>query len=130
MGGPVAMLKFPIYRVIACQSLVWLALVVLITMVLGTVGGYSAALGGLISLLPGSWFMVRYFRYSGARAMEQVVRNAYIGEIVKLVQMGTGFTLVFALVSPLNPLAVMGGFLVVQVAGMVIAAKLANSKPV
>jgi ATP synthase protein I len=130
MGGPVAMHKFPVYRAIACQTLVWLIAVVLVTVVQGIVSGYSAALGGLNSLLPGSWFTLRYFRFSGARAMEKVVRNAYIGEIVKLVQMVTGFTLVFALVKPLNPLAVIGGFLVVQVAGMVIAARFAYRKPV
>ncbi len=122
--------KFPIHRAIACQSLVWLALVVLATTALGMVAGYSVALGGLISLLPGSWFMMRYFRLSGARAMEQVVRNAFVGEAVKLVQIVAGFALVFALVKPLSPLAVVGGFLVVQVAGMVITSRLASRKPV
>jgi NaMN:DMB phosphoribosyltransferase len=38
--------------------------------------------------------------------------------------------LVFILARPLNLLAVISGFLVVQVAGMVIAAWLANGKPV
>lgn len=121
--------NFPIYRAIACQTLVWLTSVVLVTLIMGLEDGYPVAMGGLISLLPGCWFMVRYFRYSGARSMEQLVRNAYIGEIVKLVQMGAGFALVFAVARPLNLVAVTGGFLVVQVAGMVIAAKLANSKP-
>ena len=122
--------KFPINRAIACQSLIWLASVVLTAAALGVLAGYAVALGGLISLLPGSWFMMRYFRLSGARAMEQVLRNAFVGEAVKLVQIVAGFTLVFTLVEPLSPLAVVGGFLVVQVAGMVITSRLASRKPV
>jgi ATP synthase protein I len=130
MDGPLAMHNFPIYRAIACQALVWLVSVVLAILFLGLDAGFAVALGGLISLLPGCWFTVRYFRYSGARSMEQVVRNAYVGEVVKLVQMGAGFALVFALARPLNLMAVIGGFLVVQVAGILIAASVANTKPV
>jgi len=103
---------------------VWLTAVALVTPSMGIVSGYSVALGGLISLIPGTYFMVRYFRFSGARAMEQVIRSAYLAELGKIAQMVLGFTLVFALVKPLNPLAVMGGFLLVQVAGMVVAARL------
>ncbi|MES2604502.1 MAG: ATP synthase subunit I [Pseudomonadota bacterium] len=121
--------KFPIYRAIASQSLVWLTMVVVVTLALGLVSGYSTALGGLISLIPGSYFMVRYFRHSGARAMEQVLRSAFIAELGKIAQMCLGFALVFTLVKPLNPLAVMGGFLIVQVAGMLIAARLGSRKP-
>jgi ATP synthase protein I len=122
--------KFPINRAIACQSLIWLASVVLTAAALGVLAGYSVALGGLISLFPGIWFMMRYFRLSGARAMERVVRNAFVGEAVKLVQMVVGFALVFALVRPLSPLAVLSGFVVVQVAGVVITSRLASRNPV
>ena len=125
-----AMHKFPIKRAIACQSLIWLASVVLTAAALGVLAGYSVALGGLISLFPGIWFMMRYFRLSGARAMERVVRNAFVGEAVKLVQMVVGFALVFALVRPLSPLAVLSGFVVVQVAGVVITSRLASRNPV
>lgn len=120
--------NFPILRAIAYQSLVWLAVSLAATIALGRVGGYSAALGGLISLLPGTYFMIRYFRHSGARAMDLVVKSAYIAEGVKLVLMACGFALVFSQVKPLMPMAVAGGFVVVQVAGMWIAAKL-TQKP-
>jgi F0F1-type ATP synthase assembly protein I len=62
--------------------------------------------------------------------MERVVRNAFVGEAVKLVQMVIGFALVFALVRPLSPLAVLSGFVVVQLAGMVITSRLASRNPV
>lgn len=116
--------KFPIYRAIASQSLVWITAVALVALAQGVVSGYSVALGGLISLVPGIYFMVRYFRYSGARAMEQVIRSAYLAELGKLAQIVLGFALVFTLVKPLNPMAVVGGFLIVQVAGILIAARL------
>jgi ATP synthase protein I len=121
--------KFPVYRAIASQSLVWLITSAVVALALGVMSGYSTALGGLISLIPGSYFMVRYFRHSGARAMEQVIRNAYVAELGKIAQMGLGFALVFILVKPLNPMAVMGGFLIVQVAGMMIAARLDRRQP-
>ena len=60
--------------------------------------------------------------------MEQVVRNAYIAELVKLTQMGAGFALVFALVKPVEPVAVAGGFVVVQLAGLGIASWLGTRK--
>jgi ATP synthase protein I len=119
-----AMHKFPIYTAMAYQTLVWLIMSLAATLLLGAVGGYSAAIGGLISLVSGAYFMARYFKHSGARAMELVVKNALIAEFVKLVLIGLSFALVFKLVKPLNPQSVFGGFLVVQVIGMIISARL------
>ena len=120
--------NFPIYRVALYQSLVWLIMFMIALATFGKVGGYSAALGGLISLLPGIYFMFRYFLVSGARAMEHVVRNAYIAEAIKLGLMGLGFMAVFRLVSPLSPAAVFGGFLVMHVAGLVVSASKISGK--
>jgi ATP synthase protein I len=119
-----AMHKFPIYTAMAYQSLFWLTMSLAATLLLGAVSGYSAAIGGLISLLSGAYFMVRYFKHSGARAMELVVKNALIAEIVKLVLIGLSFALVFKMVKPLSPQSVFGGFLVVQLIGMIISARL------
>lgn len=121
--------NFPILRAIASHSVVWLGVSLTALFAFGWVGGYSAALGGLVSLIPGSLFTLRYFRHSGARAMEQVVKNAYVAELVKLTQMGVGFALVFAGVKPVEPMAVAGGFVVVQLAGLGIASWLGTRKP-
>jgi ATP synthase protein I len=125
-----AMHKFPIYTAIAYQTVVWLIMSLAATLLLGVVSGYSVAIGGLISLVSGAYFMARYFKHSGARAMEIVVRNALIAEFVKLVLIGLSFALVFALVKPLSPQSVFGGFLVVQLIGMIISTRLTNPKRV
>ncbi len=120
--------NFPVYRVALYQSLLWLIMFMIAIAMLGKVGGYSVALGGLISLLPGVYFMFRYFLVSGAHAMEQVVRNAYIAEAIKLGLIGLGFMAVFKLVTPLSPAGVFGGFLVMHVAGLVVTASKLNGK--
>lgn len=90
---------------------------------MGGTSAWSVALGGVISILPSAWFASRVFRHSGARSIEKAVRSAYQGELVKLLLMGVGFALVFALAETfelfkLEAPAVFGGFLVAHVAGM------------
>jgi ATP synthase protein I len=87
--------------------------------VLGRVFAYSALLGGLISLVANARFATLVFRYSGARAIETVVRNAFVGEVMKLLMIGTGFGLVFVLVDPLHVPGLFTGFVVVHMAGLV-----------
>lgn len=91
-------------------------LVVFVT--LGGVVAWSAALGGLISILPNAYFAHCVFRHAGARSIEKAVRSAYQGELVKLLMMGAGFAFVFAVVEPVEVSAVFGGFLVVHVGGL------------
>lgn len=88
-------------------------------LVLGGVFAYSVLLGGLLSLIPNAGFASLVFRHSGARAMGAVVRNAYMGELMKLVMIGVGFGLVFVLVDPLHVLGLFTGFVVVHMAGLV-----------
>jgi len=84
----------------------------------GATSAWSAALGGMISILPNAYFAHRVFRHSGARSIDKVVRSAYQGEVLKLLMMGSGFALVFALVESANVAAVFGGFLVVHLGGL------------
>lgn len=83
------------------------------------VAAYSVLLGGLISLIPNAGFASLVFRHSGARAMGAVVRNAYLGELMKLMMIGAGFGLVFVLVDPLHVLGLFTGFVLVHMAGLV-----------
>lgn len=97
--------------------------VIVVFVTLDGTGAWSAALGGLISILPSAYFAHRVFSHSGARSIEKAVRSAYQGELVKLLMMGVGFALVFALVEPLRVSAVFGGFLMVHVGGLVAIAR-------
>ena len=88
-------------------------------LMLGVVLAYSVLLGGLISIVPGAYFVRKVFAYSGARAMHNVVRSVYVGEVIKLLLMGAGFALSFALVDPLHVPGLFAGFILVHGAGMV-----------
>jgi len=100
------------------QSAILGMTVIVVFVTLGGVVAWSAALGGVISILPNAYFAHCVFRHTGARSIEKAVRSAYQGEVVKLLMMGAGFALVFTLVEPLEASAVFGGFLVVHAGGL------------
>jgi ATP synthase protein I len=116
--GLPAIITFSPARVTALQSAILAMTVIGVFVTLGRVGAWSVALGGLISILPNAYFAHCVFRHAGARSMEKVVRSAYQGELVKLLLMGAGFALVFALVKSARVSAVFGGFLVVHIGGL------------
>lgn len=91
------------------------------------IAAYSAFLGGLISAAPSAYFAYKTFEHRGARATEQMIASVFKGEAVKLGLMAAGFALTFASVKPLAPVWVFGGFVVVQLAGIVGAYRLTRS---
>ena len=80
-----------------------------------TVHGYSSLLGGLICAIPNAWFAFRSFEYQGARAAQQIVKNFYRAEAIKLGLTAVLFGLTFKLVDPLEPLTLFVTFFLVQV---------------
>jgi ATP synthase protein I len=109
----------PIGRISLIQVAAMLLLSGASLVVLGKVSAYSVLLGGLISIIPNAYFAAKVFSQSGARAMETVVRNAYLGEFIKLALMGAGFSLVFVLVKPLQAPGVFAGFVLVHIVWLV-----------
>lgn len=114
------MITFSSVKVTIIQTAVLCLLTLTAWLGAGGVMAYSVLLGGLISVVPNAYFVRRVFLHSGARAMEKVVRSALLGELVKLVLMGTGFALTFTLVEPLAVAGVFGGFILTHVAGMAV----------
>jgi len=114
----------PIGRISLIQMAAMLLLSGISLVVLGTVSAYSVFLGGLISIIPNAYFAAKVFSRTGARAMETVVRNAYLGEFIKLALMGAGFSLVFVLVKPLQPLSLFAGFVLVHIVWLVCLVRL------
>ncbi len=45
----------------------------------------SLFFGGVICILPGAYFSYRYFKHAGARQAQNIVRDFYWGELVKLI---------------------------------------------
>ena len=114
----------PIGKISMIQVAAMLLLSGISLVVLGKVSAYSVLLGGLISIIPNAYFAAKVFSQTGARAMEKVVRNAYLGEFIKLALMGAGFALVFVLVKPLHAPGVFAGFVLVHIVWLVCLVRL------
>ena len=117
----------PIYKVAAFQLLFLLLISVLAAILAGWVSAYSLLIGGLISLIPGTLFASRVFKYRGARAAQMIAREVYRGEAIKWFLTGLGFALSFIYVEPLNVVALFSGFVLVYLAGVVLFARLIRS---
>lgn len=78
------------------QLLVILIIVLSTLLMNGREAGMSAFLGGIIALVPSLLFAKLLFRYRGARAARQIVKNFYLGEFVKLTSSILLFVLVFS----------------------------------
>ncbi|OED46606.1 hypothetical protein ACH42_03745 [Endozoicomonas sp. (ex Bugula neritina AB1)] len=105
----------PVYRITVVQ----LSISVLLFAVLqpkGNTVSLSALLGGLCYTLPNAYFVWKAFQHSGARSARLIANSFYKGEAGKLLLTAAAFTLVFAIVKPLEPLALFGGFISVLVA--------------
>jgi len=107
------MKRSPVYRVIWLQ-LAATFIVAVISLTVGKVHAYSALLGGLICALPTWYFARKTFAHSGARAARQIVNAFYRGEAIKLVLTAVLFALVYLLVKPLEPAAMLIAFILVQ----------------
>lgn len=116
---PATIINAPTRYLLSVQAATCLLLTGISLGLLSRVLAYSVLLGGLISVVANARFATLVFRHSGARAMEVVVRNAYMGELMKLLMIGTGFALVFVLVDPLHAPGLFTGFVVVHMAGLV-----------
>ena len=79
-----------------------------------TTAALSAALGALVCWLAHCYFAWQSFRTAGARASKQVMLNMYRGMLGKFAIVIVGFILILSNVKPLSPVALSGGFILVQ----------------
>ncbi len=87
-------------------------------LVSGTIIAYSVLLGGLISALPNSYFALHAFKFQGARNAEKVVKSFIKGELGKIIMTVVLFALCFTLISNLNELALILGFVLTHFVGV------------
>lgn len=85
--------------------------------------GYSVLLGGLISVVPNSYFARQAFRYTGARYAHYVTRGFYLGQAGKFMMTTAAFALAFARVESLQPVALVVGFIGMTVSHLVVCAR-------
>ena len=107
----------PVHKVIVAQ-LVATALMALVFLVFSNViAAYSILIGGLVSAIPNAYFAMQAFRYRGARNAEKVVKSFRKGYFGKLGITLVLFALTFTLVTTINEIALILGFVVVQFCG-------------
>lgn len=87
----------------------------------------SLLLGGLISALPNSYFALHAFKYQGARNAEKIVGSFIRGELGKIVITVVLFALSFSLITSLNELALILGFIAAHFVGVMTSGLISNS---
>lgn len=112
----------PLSRIYAVL-LVLLAIAAAISALIEVALGYSVLLGGLISVLPNTYFARQAFRYRGARSAPYVARAFYAGEAGKFMMTSVAFGLVFAKVERLEPMALVLAFIGMTICHLVVCAR-------
>ncbi|MFG0382828.1 F0F1 ATP synthase subunit I [Pseudomonas sp. zbq_18] len=102
--------RLPVFPVLLAQLVVILLAAAALYGWRDAVNGYSGLCGGLIAWLPNLYFAHKAFRYSGARAAQNIVRSFYTGEAGKLILTAVLFALAFVVVKPLAAPALFGVF--------------------
>jgi ATP synthase protein I len=100
----------PIHRI----TLVQLALLVplsLFLLAVDKVVAYSVFSGGLVAIVPQAYLAVRAFRWRSVRSAKAIARSSFAAVLGKFLLSVIGFALVFAVLRPINGLAVFVGYL-------------------
>lgn len=74
----------------------------------------SLLIGGGIGIVGTGFMALCVFSYQGARAAKQIVKHFYRGEALKLLLTAILFAITFITVANIEPLALLGGFILVQ----------------
>ncbi|MCV6604759.1 MAG: ATP synthase subunit I [Porticoccaceae bacterium] len=106
----------PVHRIAWIQLLI-LALLSLVLLAIDGRLAASAAVGGLLHIIPHAWFTRQAYRYRGARQVRQIVTAMYRGESGKILLSAALFAIVFARfkwVEPVTLFTSFGAMIVVQ----------------
>ena len=85
---------------------------------LGTQTSLSLGIGGLLCLIANTVFALKAFKYRGASAAEQIVKEFVSGEVYKILLSGAGFALTFKYSTAAQPSLVLLGYVAVYLVGM------------
>lgn len=108
--------QLPVFRLLVIQALVALVLAIIFMIFQGVNAGFSALLGGMISLIPNVYFALKTFRYFGARSAVAITLSLWTGEAGKFILTAALFILVFLTIKPVYLMALfISYFLVLMV---------------
>ena len=111
----------PVYKVTIAQLAATVFIAVISLLISGIILAYSVLLGGLISAVPNSYFVVHAYRYQGARNSQNVVKGFIRGELGKIVMTVVLFALSFTLITSLNELVLILGFTLIHFVGVLMS---------
>ena len=117
----------PVYKVIVAQLVATSFIAVISLLLSGIVLAYSALLGGLISALPNSYFALQAFKFRGASNAEKVVKSFIRGELGKIGITLVLFALSFTLITNLNELVLILGFVTTHFVGVMVSGLISYS---
>ncbi|HDZ58346.1 MAG TPA: hypothetical protein ENI17_02455 [Pseudomonas xinjiangensis] len=110
-------IRLPAFPVLLSQAAMTGLVALALWFFQGHIAGYSGLLGGLIALLPNSYFAYRVYRYSGARSARAIVSELYSGEAGKLILTAALFVWVLLAVKPLEFPSLFAGYIAVLAVG-------------
>ncbi len=99
-------------KILAAQFILGMIAGVAAWLLFDAVAGYSAWLGGAICVIPNIYLAMRMMSAQPSGDAGRMLRATWFGEIGKLLMTAALFTVVFVVVKPLNPLALIVGFIV------------------
>jgi len=88
-----------------------------VALLFGLVPGYSALLGGLVSLLSNAYFARKVLADKGASSAGHVMLVFYWAEIVKIAMAAVLIAALCASIEDINVMALIAGFFVVHMGG-------------
>ncbi|HEY8521026.1 MAG TPA: ATP synthase subunit I [Gammaproteobacteria bacterium] len=96
------------------QTGVTVGLALLLKLGQGDVVARSALIGGMTAVIPNGFLAARLLAPRAAANARALMRAAWLGEIGKLLLTALLFGAAFALIRPISPVAVLGGYIAAQ----------------
>ncbi|MDM3870786.1 ATP synthase subunit I [Porticoccus sp. W117] len=115
----------PVHQVALIQLLI-LLLLSLALLPFGQKLAASAAVGGLIQIIPQVWFTRQAYRYTGARQVRNIVNAMYRGESGKILLTTAMFAIVFRMARWVEPVTLFVSFGVMILVQLLSATKILN----
>ena len=84
----------------------------------------SAAIGGVIQIIPHAWFTRQAYRYTGARQVRNIVGAMYRGESGKILLTTAMFAIVFRMANWVEPVTLFTSFGVMILVQLLSATKI------
>ena len=102
-------------RVVLVQILIAILIAGAVFALKGRIAGYSIMLGALTSIIPTAVSSIIAFKLNNQDA-NMILATLYSGAIIKYLMAGCLFALIILYVNPLEPLMVLAGLVVTQLA--------------